>query len=522
MPTPALNVADLPDDVEALKRMVLTHLARETHYEAELARLREALNLALIKRFGRSSEKLPPPEQLGLFNEAEALAGAEPEPEADAPPQPAIEVPAHTRQRGKRAPLPDYLPRERIEHDLPESEKTCPCGCTLTRIGEESSEQLDVIPAQVRVLQHVRIKYACKACEESVKTASLPPQPIPKSNASPGLLAHIVTAKYQDALPLARQEGILQRAGIDLPRATTARWMIQLGAAITPLIERLREQLLAYDIVQMDETRTQVLKEDGRDPSSQSFMWVQHGGPPERPVILFHYDPSRGQDPAADLLAGYRGYLQCDGYEVYGAIAARSPEIRLLGCFAHARRKFHEAHGAQGKQRRAGKAKQALELIARLYGVEKRLKDLAPNERHAQRQIEAKPILEELRAWLEQSLPQVPPSTLTGKALGYLHNQWPKLIGYLEDGRLEIDNNACERAIRPFVIGRRNWLFSDTPAGAHASASLYSLIETAKANGHEPYRYLRHLFAALPAATSEADIDPLLPTRLKPEDVPKP
>ncbi len=518
MPSRALTAAGLPDDVEALKQLVLTHLARESHYEAELARLHEELNLALIKRFGRSSEKLPPPEQLGLFNEAEALAVSEPE--ADSKPD--IRVAAHRRQRGKRAPLPDYLPRERIEHDLPEAEKTCPCGCTLTRIGEETSEQLDVIPAQVRVLQHVRPKYACKACEETIKTAPPPPQLIPKSNASPGLLAHIATAKYQDALPLARQEQILQRAGVDLPRATTARWMIQLGEGIVPLIERLQRELLAYDIVQMDETRIQVLKEDGRDACAQSYMWVQRGGPPGQAVILFHYDPSRGQQPATGLLGGYRGYLQCDGYEVYGAIAAKSPGIRLIGCFAHARRKFHEAHKGQGKKRKPGKAKQALDLIARLYGVEKALKELDPDARHAQRQIKAKPILDEIHAWLAQARPEVPPSTLTGKALTYLHNQWPKLIGYLDDGRLEIDNNRCERAIRPFVIGRRNWLFADTPAGAHASANLYSLIETAKANGHEPYRYLRHLFTELPAASRKEDIDALLPTRLKPEDVPQP
>ena len=519
MPARPLSAADLPDDIEALKRLVLTQLARESHYEAELSRLREALNLALIKRFGRSSEKLPPPEQLGLFNEAEALVETA---EAEQAPETPIEVPAHTRQRGKRAPLPEYLPRERIEHDLPEAEKTCSCGCTLTRIGEETSEQLDVIPARVRVLQHVRLKYACKACEETIKTAPLPPQPIPKSNASPGLLAHIVTAKYQDALPLARQEQILQRAGVDIPRATTARWMIQLGEAIIPLIERLRIELLAYDIVQMDETRIQVLKEDGREPSSQSFMWVQRGGPPGRAVILFHYDPSRGQQPATDLLEGYRGYLQCDGFDVYGAIAAKSPEIRLIGCFAHARRKFHDAHKGQGKNRKPGKAKQALDLIARLYGVERALKDLDPDARHVQRQIKARPILDEIHAWLAQALPEVPPSTLTGKALTYLANQWPKLIGYLDDGRLAIDNNACERAIRPFVIGRRNWLFADTPAGASASANLYSLIETAKANGHEPYRYLRHLFTALPAASCDEDIGSLLPTRLRPEHLPEP
>jgi hypothetical protein len=196
--------------------------------------------------------------------------------------------------------------------------------------------------------------------------------------------------------------------------------------------------------------------------------------------------------------------------------------MRLIGCFAHAQHKFHEAHKGQGKKRKPGKAKQALDLIARLYGVEKALKDLDPKARHAQRQIKARPILDEFHAWLEQALPEVPPSTLTGNASSYLHNQWPKLIGYLDDGRLKIDNNACERAIRPFVIGRRNWLFADTTAGAHASAKLYSLLETAKANGHEPYRYLRHLFTRLPAATSVHDIDALLPTRLKPEDVPEP
>ena len=518
MPVRTLSAADLPDDADVLKRMLL---GQAEAYERELALLREQLNLALAKRYGRSSEKLPGPAQLGLFNEAEAAAaasGAEEEPV----PESGIAVTAHQRQRGKRQPLPDYLPRARIEHDLPEDEKTCPCGCTLTRIAEEISEQLDVIPAQVRVLQHVRIKYACKACEETIRTAGLPPQPLPKSNASPGLLAHIAVAKYQDALPLARQEQILQRAGIDIPRATTVRWMIQLGEAIAPLIERLRRELLAYDIVQMDETRIQVLKEDGRDPSSQSYMWVQRGGPPQRPVILFHYHPSRGQDPAAELLAGYRGYLQSDGFEVYGAIAAKSPAIRLIGCFAHARRKFDEAHKGQGKQRKAGKAKQALDWIARLYAIEKALKDLNPEARHTQRQIKARPILDEIHAWLERSLPEVPPSTLTGKALTYLHNQWPRLIGYLEDGRLQIDNNSCERAIRPFVIGRRNWLFSDTPAGANASANLYSIIETAKANGHEPYRYLRHLFTTLPAPNCHEDIDALLPTRLKSEDVPAP
>jgi hypothetical protein len=330
-------------------------------------------------------------------------------------------------------------------------------------------------------------------------------------------------AKYQDALPLARQARILTRSGVDLPRATLAAWMIKLGLLLGPVIAQLRAHLLAYDILQMDETRIQVLKEHGRDPSRHSFMWVQRGGPPHQPVLLFHYDPSRGQGVALELLAGFRGFLQSDGFEVYAAIAAREPDsIRLIGCFAHARRKFDEALKAQGKPTKTGKAHMGLAFIQRLYRVETQLREVDPETRARERQRLAAPILEELHAWLQRSLPEVPPSTLTGKALAYLHTQWPRLIGYLADGRLAIDNNACERAIRPFVIGRRNWLFADTPNGAHASAALYSIIETAKANGHEPYRYLRFLFTELPKAQSPEAIAALLPFNIAPEDLPQP
>jgi len=517
MPASTLSGVDLPDDIDVLKRLVINQAEREHEYETELQRLREQLNLLLAKRYGPSSEKHSP-EQLGLFNEAEAEADIPPEEESVE----AVSVAAHERKRRGRKPLPDYLPRVRIEHDLPEGEKTCACGCGLTRIGEDTSEQLDIIPAQVRVLQHVRLKYACKACEETIRTAPVPAHPIPKSNASAGLLAHVAVAKYQDALPLARQEKILQRAGIDLPRATLAGWMIQLGALLEPVIEQLRQRLLAYDIVQMDETRIQVLKEAGRSASSKSYIWVQRGGPPDEPIVLFSYDPSRGQAVAKGLLAGFSGYLQSDGFEVYAAVAETNPAIRLIGCFAHARRKFDEALKAQGKRAKGGKAQMGLALIQRLYAVDKRLKDVTPEERTRERLELAKPILDDLQAWLAKSLPAVPPSTLTGKALAYLHNQWPKLVGYLEDGRLAIDNNACERAIRPFVLGRRNWLFSDTPSGAHASANLYSIIETAKANGHEPYLYLRYLFTELPKASSPEQLAELLPFNIVPADIPDP
>ncbi|MEN8176035.1 MAG: IS66 family transposase [Pseudomonadota bacterium] len=527
------SAAELPDDIEALKALVRQQAA---DYQARINALQEQLNLLLQKRFGPSSEKIPA-EQMRLFNEAEAeIADAETE---------AVAVAGHARKKRGRKPLPASLPRVRVEHDLPESEKTCGCGCHLIRIGEAVSEQLDIIPAQVRVIQHVRPTYACKGCEETIKTAPLPPQPIPKSHAAPGLLAHIAVAKYQDALPLYRQEKILQRIGVDIPRATLAHWMIKLGHLIQPLINLLQDRLRTYDILGMDddcrdaggrathgavaETLIQVLKEPGREATSNSYLWVQRGGPPDQAVILFHYDPSRGQAVAKDLLTDYRGFIQTDGYEVYGAIAASRSDITLVGCMAHARRKFDEAVKAQGRKgsTQAGKAMMGLATIQKLYRIEKALKKASPEERYQGRREQAKPVLDELRRWLDKSLPEVAPASATGKALNYLHNQWDKLIRYLEDGRLSIDNNATERAIKPFVIGRKNWLFSDTPRGARASANLYSLIETAKANGLEPYHYLRHVFTALPQAQSLEQFEALLPynvnvAQLSTADVPEP
>ena len=382
----------------------------------------------------------------------------------------------------------------------------------------EISEQLDIVPAQVRVLRHVRKKYACPHCQLGVKTAPLPPQPLPKTMASPGLSAHIAVAKYQDALPLHRQEHILQRIGLDLPRATLAAWMIKLGIWIQPLINLLQDVLLGYNVLQMDETTLQVLKEPAKLPQSNSYLWVRRGGPPHLPVILFDYDPSRSQAVPLRLLDGYRGYLQVDGYDGYNAVGLRS-DIVLVGCMAHARRKFDEAVKAQGVDRdnpeKIRKAMEGLRYLQALYRIERECKGSSSEERYSVRQQKAKPLFETLRASLDAALPTVAPQSMTGKALTYLHNQWPKLIRYLDDGRLSIDNNRVENAIRPFVIGRCNWLFSDTVRGAQSSANLYSLIETAKANGLEPYAYLRHLFTELPKAQTLEQIEALLPFHAK-------
>jgi len=334
--------------------------------------------------------------------------------------------------------------------------------------------------------------------------------------ASPGLLAHITVSKYQDALPLYRQETILRRIGVDIPRATLANWMIRSGILVQPLINLLRDRLLDYDIIQMDETPVQVLKELGKRAQSKSYIWVQRGGPPAQPVVLYDYDPGRGAGVPKRLLEGFQGYLQTDGYDAYNAVVAVNG-LAHVGCMAHARRKFNDAVKAQGTNKKRGKAHRGLALIRKLYRVEKqaRKQKLTADERYAWRQQHAQAVLEELRSWLHEALPQVPPTSVTGKALNYLHNEWSKLIRYLDDGRLEIDNNATENTIRPFVLGRKNWLFSTSVKGVKASANLYSLIETAKANGLEPYAYLRHVFTELPKAETVEAIEALLPGNFK-------
>ena len=510
----ATGTDNLPNDIEALKRLLEEKERLLERYKAKAESLQEQLHLLIAKRFGPSSEKSDK-QQLGLFNEAESATDGD---ESESLETDLLTVPSHTRKKTGRRPLPEHIERVEVLHDLPETEKVCPHdGTPLERIGEETSEQLDIIPAQVRVLRHIRPKYACPCCRQGVRTVPMPPQPIPKSIASPGLLAHVATAKYTDALPLYRQEDILKRAGIDLPRATLALWMMKLGELVVPLINLLRDTVLEHGIVQMDETTVQVLKEENKAASAKSYMWVQRGGPPDRPVLLFDYDPSRSGAVPVRLLEGYAGFLQCDGYEGYGAIGKREGVV-LVGCWAHARRKFDEAIKAQGKKgkAKAGRATKGLAFIQKLYRIEKRARDASPEERFRLRQEQAIPLLNEIRVWLDKSLPEVPPKSAVGKALHYLHGQWEKLVRYTEDARLDIDNNATERAIRPFVIGRNNWLFADTVRGAEASARLYSLISTAKANGHEPYHYLRHVFTKLPAAKSLADVEALLPFNIVP------
>lgn len=494
---------NLPDDPELLKQMLAKMQSRVGFLEEENALLRQRL-------FGRKSEQTADPAtpQLALFNEAESIAES-----ADEVAEEEIVAPA--KRRGKRKPLPADLPRIEVIHELPEHELTCVCGCRKHVISEETSEQLDIVPMQIRVIKHIRKVYGCRGCEIAPVTADKPAQLIEKSMASPSVLAMLLTTKYVDGLPLHRFETVLARHGIEIPRQTLARWIIQCGEHLQPLLNLMRDRLLESPIIHCDETRVQVLKEPDRDPTSQSWMWVQASGPPERKVVLFDYTSSRAQDVPMRLLETYRGYVMTDDYAGYNALALR-PGVERLACMAHARRKFVEAQKVQPKGK-TGRADIALTMINKLYGIERELKDGDDEQRLVGRQEKSVPILAQLKSWLEKTQSQVTPQSVLGKAINYLASNWSRLERYVEAGFLPIDNNAAERAIKPFVIGRKAWLFSDTPKGATASAQIYSLLETAKVNGQEPYTWLRHVLEQLPHAQSVADYEALLPWNCPPE-----
>lgn len=460
--------------------------------DAFIEQLKEALILERNRRFAKASESLRS-LQSELFNESEVEAIVT-EPQADD--ESSITVPAHKRKRGGRKPLPEDLPRVEVIHDLSDADNICPHdGYALKAIGDKVSEQLDIIPMQIQVIRHIRKQYACPCCEGFLKTAVKPKQPIEKSQASAGLLAYIAVSKYADSLPLYRQSNILGRFGIEMNRTTLANWMIKCGELVQPLINRFEEHLLEAPFIHMGETPVQVLNEAGKSAQSKSYMWVRRAGPPGDQIILFNYDASRSGSMPRRLLADYQGALMVDGYEGYEPLCREQSLIRL-GCWVHARRKFVDVSKASKKKN--SQAAYAIKLITKLYAIEK-----------------SKPVIDKLKAWLDEIRPKVAPKTTLGKALHYLEHQWPRLIRYLEDGRYPIDNNPVENAIRPFALGRKNWLFSTSVPGAKASANLYSLLETAKANGLEPYAYLKQVFADLPNATSFDDVDLLLPENIK-------
>jgi len=498
------DIESLPDDPALLKKL-LAELSQE------YADLEERFRLAQHKQFGKSSEAFP--GQGELFNEVEELAVE------SAIDQTEDETESITYERKKpvRKPLPKDLPREVVIHDIAEEDKSChDCGHELHQMGEDKSEKLQFIPAQVKVIEHVRPKYSCRHCEQhgtksKVRQAPVPASPIPKSFATASLLSQIIASKYQYGLPLYRQESLFKEYGIALSRQTMSGWLLKSADLLKALYDKLRQILLQQAVIQADETTLKVIESE----KSKCYMWLYCTGTdsPESNhtdipnIVLYDFHESRASQCAIDFLQGHSGYLQVDGYQGYA-----STDATLAGCWAHARRKFKEADIAQSKGKpKAGKATWAMSHIKKLYRIEALIKDKAPAEKQAYREEHATPLLEEYKAWLDKSIEQVPPKSALGKALAYSLNQWPKLIRYLEDGQLNIDNNRAERAIKPFVIGRKNWLFSNTASGAHASSILYSIVETAKANSLVPFDYLNHVINVLSERNDEERLTELLP-----------
>ena len=418
------DTAILPDDPSELKGIIAQLQGSQHRYERENDLLREQIRLLYARIYGKKSEKGkmdPDSVQLSLFDM--------PEPEIE-PEKKEVEVPAHTREKSGRKKLPASLPRVEVVHDVPEEEKVCACGGEMSRIGEDVSEKLDIIPAVIRVIRHIRPKYACKHCEgietegSVVKIAPAPKQIIDKGIATAGLLAHILTAKFCDALPFYRQERQFSRLGVDLPRATMCNWAMKAAHACEPLLIMLQDQIRSGPLINVDETTVQVLAEPGRAPTTKSYMWIFRGGPPKNPALVYHYAPSRSGDVAGSILKGYKGVVQTDGYAGYDFLDSLR-DITHIGCWAHARRKFMEADKGSGKGNKTGSVDMALNFIQKLYSIERegKKKDYAPEQMRIVRQEKSKPILDDFYRWLSKKSLQVVPKSLLGGAVNYTLKQ---------------------------------------------------------------------------------------------------
>ena len=483
------------------------------HQKAELEALvkyyEEQLRLAKHRQFGASSEKEEVSGQLGLFDEVENTADPKhPEPKLE-------EINYKRRKRtGKREDDLSALPVEVREYTLPESERICPdCGGALHAMSQNIRKELEIIPAQVKVIEHRQEVYSCRHCEnhnDHVPIINAPaPEPIIKGSlASPSLIAHITNQKYVMHVPLYRQEKAFEREGIPLSRQTMANWIITVALQWLILIYNLMDkELLLYEVLHADETTCQVLHESGKKANTNSYMWLYRtSGDADHPIILYEYQPTRSSTHPKKFLDGWSGYLHADGYPGYHNLP---PGITVVGCWVHLRRKFLDAYKALGKDAKPQSIiPEAISRIGALFDLEEKWKDLGPDERQKLRLKESKPLAEAFFVWVD-SLNTLPQSSL-GKAVTYAKEQRRWLMNFYLDGRLELSNNRIENSVRPFAVGRRNWLFFNTKKGAEASAIIYSIIETAKANGLVPYEYLKFLFETIPN-TALSQLPSLLP-----------
>jgi len=540
-----LSRETLPEDVATLQNLLLKketiiqknidEIQAKESYICELEKkndiLLEKIKLFERYKYGRSSEKWNEEDkaQLILFNEAETAAD-----EKDTEIK-EVKVSGYTytvNKRGKE--IPDNIPRNEIVHKLTDEERRCSkiecpkyneCRKLRPVLGKEESEELKFIPATIEVDRHIRYSYGsinCKHLEEddmsSIVRAPREKRLIPGSIATPSLLSYVAVSKFSDALPFYRQERLFARIGIKISRQTMSNWVIKASSGMESFMKLLEELVLGSPLLNMDETTLQVLHEVNKPVQSKSYMWVRVGSSTgedgkEKKIILFNYFRDRKKEIAEVLTKGYIGVIQTDGYAGYNKIGAKKV-IWHVGCWAHARRKFYDAYKGSKK----GKlALTGLGYIRKLYAIEKKLRkeELTADEFVKKRRKEVIPVLKKFRKWMKGKEKVVVPESLAGKAISYTQNEYMKLVRYLKYGFISPDNNVAERAVKPFTIGRKNWLFNNTPSGAYASATMYSLIETAKANNLEPYRYMEKLFEKIPAVETKEELVNLLPWNIK-------
>jgi transposase len=507
---------------KTLENNIISFEKKIGELEAKNEYLLEKLKLALSRTFARHTERFRGEGQLALFDVGEGGAPKS----AEEPKEETVAVSCHTRKKAGRKPLSDDLPREHVYLDIEEEEKQCGCGAALVCIGEEVSERLHIVPQQVWVEVLHKKKYACHECEGSgdedrpaVRMAETPGNIMPGSIATADLLSFIFVQKYCDYLPFYRQEGAFRRIGVGISRQNMSNWQQKSCEKVEPLLKLLKGHITSGNVVQMDETEMLVMDEPGKANRQKSYMWLARGGPAGKKAVWYEYKGSREAKHIVEILAGYQGYVQSDGYEAYDAALKSLEGIRHVGCWAHARRKFMDS--LKVSKGGGSLAEAALLQIRELYKIEKELRERLERKQIDEagfvsgRRERSEPVLDALHEWLLTQQGKVLDSSKLGEAIRYTLLQWPKLERYLEDAELTPDNNASERSIRPFVMGRKNWVMSGSPAGAKSSCQLYSLIETARINGKNPYEYLKKVFERA-AGMKPGDWAQLLPWNLTP------